>query len=87
MDIAKYLEVGDNEIIVNSKNFHKNSTPGINILSQIIRKNDSVLFSSDENWRVRKVNASKWVNVELKENPLEIISPNFTTNRKSWIER
>jgi hypothetical protein len=26
-------------------------------------------------------------NVEEKENSLEIIAPNFKTNRKSWIER
>ncbi len=44
-------------------------------------------FSSDKNWKAKNDGTAQWIPVEIKENALEIIAPNFSTFRKSWIER
>lgn len=87
LDITNFLSVGENEIIVESKNYYDNKTPGINIISEIITENDTIMLMTDDTWKVNKLGTDNWVSVQVIENPLEIIAPNFSTKRKSWIER
>lgn len=87
INIAKFLKSGENEIIIEAKNYYDKKTPGINIASEILTDADTIIFSTDENWKVRNFEEEEWINAEVIQNPLEIIAPNFNTNRKSWIER
>ena len=87
IDVKKYLKPGENKILVEARNYYTAKTPGINITSKIVTQSGSIRYSSNDNWKVRNSNSDEWVDVEVKENPLEIIAPNFTTKRKSWIER
>jgi len=87
IDISEFLKLGENKISVESKNFYTSKTPGINIIGEVITKSGTINFMSDENWSVKKDESVKWQPVDIKENSLEIIAPNFTTKRKSWIER
>ncbi|MCB0753387.1 MAG: hypothetical protein KDC52_18090, partial [Ignavibacteriae bacterium] len=94
IDVSKYLKQGENEILVEARNYYDSKTPGINIIAEIITEKDTVNFMSDENWKTmdlssdnNSIDLNKWVDVEVKQNPLEVIAPNFATKRKSWIER
>jgi len=87
INIAEFLKFGENEIIIEAKNYYDKKTPGINIISEILTDANTIIFSTDENWKVRKFEEEEWINAEVMQNPLEIIAPNFNTNRKSWIER
>ncbi|MCB9249935.1 MAG: hypothetical protein H6613_15970 [Ignavibacteriales bacterium] len=94
LDISKYLKQGENEILVEARNYYDSKTPGINITAEIITEKDTVVFMSNENWKTmnlssdnNSIDLNKWVDVEVKQNPLEVIAPNFATKRKSWIER
>ncbi len=87
IDIAKYLKQGENKILVEARNYYTAKTPGINITAKIVTQSGTIKYSSNDNWKVKNSNSDKWVDVELQENPLEIIAPNFKINRKSWIER
>lgn len=86
-DVKKYLKQGENKILVEARNYYTTKTPGINITAEIISQSGTIKYSSNNNWKVKSLNSNEWVDVEVKENPLEIIAPNFTTKRKSWIER
>ncbi|MCP5062225.1 MAG: family 20 glycosylhydrolase [Ignavibacteriae bacterium] len=87
IDITELLKLGKNTITVEAKNFYTSKTPGINIIAEIITKSGTINFMSDENWKVKNDILEEWQPVEMKENSLEIIAPNFSTKRKSWIER
>ena len=87
LDITNFLSIGENKIIVEAKNYYDNKTPGINIISEIITEKDTIMLMTDDNWKVNKFGTDNWVKVEVIQNPLEIIAPNFSTKRKSWIER
>lgn len=87
LNIKDFLHQGENKIIVEAKNYYNKTTPGINIISQIITENDTIYFSTDDSWKVQNENSHELLNAEVKDNSWEIIAPNFTTNRKSWIER
>ncbi len=87
IDVTKYLKEGENEISVDARNYYDSKTPGINIIAEIITSEKIIIFMTDEEWQVQNDGTDEWIPVEVKENNLEIIAPNFTTNRKSWIER
>ncbi len=87
LDLKKFLHQGENKIIIEARNYYDKRTPGINIISQIVTENDTIYFSTDETWKVQNENSNEILNAEVKDNSWEIIAPNFTTNRKSWIER
>jgi hypothetical protein len=87
IDFTKYLNKGENKILVEARNYYTAKTPGINISAEIFTQSGSIKYSSNDTWKVRNSDSDEWIEVEVKENPLEIIAPNFTTKRKSWIER
>jgi hexosaminidase len=87
IDVTKYLKEGENEISVDARNYYDSKTPGINIIAEIITSEKKIIFMTDEEWQVQNDGTDEWIPVEVKESNLEIIAPNFTTNRKSWIER
>jgi hypothetical protein len=87
IDVTKYLNKGENKILVEARNYYTAKTPGINITAEIFTQSGSIKYSSNDTWKVRNSDSDEWIDVEVKENPLEIIAPNFTTKRKSWIER
>ncbi|PID61697.1 MAG: hypothetical protein CR986_02625 [Ignavibacteriae bacterium] len=87
LDIKEYLCEGENEIILEAKNYYNQKTPGVNVYGRIITESDTIMISSNEDWQVRETSDDEWTKVELRENRLEIIEPDLDKNRKSWIER
>jgi len=87
LDVTNLLEPGDNQILVEARNYYNNQEPGINIIAEVKTISENLIFTSNENWKVKEYGSDEWIPVEIKDNALEIIAPNFTTKRKSWIER
>ena len=87
IDVKKYLKVGINTITVEAKNY-KLKNACINLLGNIVTENGSIKILTNEEWQSRETTNDNWINAVVKiKDRSEIISPNFNTLRKSWIER
>lgn len=87
LDIREFLVKGNNIIMVEANNYKKKNAC-INVLGKIVTENGSIKISTDEKWQSRETNTDKWINAVVKiHDRSEIISPNFNTLSKSWIER
>ena len=57
-------------------------------MGQRLTKEDTVQIISSDNWLTNNRQNDIWVNAAEDDiNKMEIIAPNFSTLRKSWIER
>lgn len=87
LDVREFLVEGANTIMVEANNYKKKNAC-INVLGKIVTENGSIKISTDDKWQSRETTNDKWINAVVKINDRsEIISPNFSTLRKSWIER
>ncbi|MCX6150813.1 MAG: family 20 glycosylhydrolase [Ignavibacteriales bacterium] len=89
LDIAKYLKKGENEIVVEVKNYNRTGSAGFNLISQIETGNSTLEILSDESWQGQDLsdNTDSWNSTVIKDYPFIITAPNFKTGRSSWIER
>lgn len=86
IDITKLLHKGKNVIEVETENFNKTGSAGVNITSEIIIGGKKLSIQTDESWSGRNSKID-WKNVSTKAYPFEVIAPDFSTKRTSWIER
>lgn len=86
LDITKFLQKGKNVIEVETETFNRSGSAGVNIISEITCGNKKIAVLSDESWQAKTGN-DDWKNAVIKSYPYEIIAPDFSTKRTSWIER
>ena len=87
IDIKNFLKQKNNIIRVEAKNYKLNNA-SINVNGNITAGENVIKIESNEDWKVKKINADEWTNAKIDEtNTLEIIAPDFSSLRKSWIER
>jgi len=86
IDIAKLLQKGKNVIEVEAETFNKNGSAGVNIIAEISTPGEKISLKTDESWSTKSPGAN-WKPATVKPYPFEIIAPNFSTKRTSWIER
>jgi hypothetical protein len=85
-DITSYLTVGNNIIEVKAQSFKKAPAAGCNVIGMIRSGSETIEIYSDEQWKT-SVDSVNWTNAVTKNYGYNIVSPDFTTKRPSWIER
>ena len=84
IDIKDHLKLGENEIKIISENFNSKGKAGFNLIGLI---NETPIYS-DGSWKAKPLNSENdFVNAVKKDYRYEVIQPNFSTKRTSWIER
>lgn len=98
LNIRQYIIEGNNEIVIKVKNYNRGlkvkgfQTPiiedaSINVYGRVKSLGEEVYIISDnKSWECKNKNGD-WVKVTSKPYFYEIVSPNFSTGRTSWIER
>jgi hexosaminidase len=86
IDVARYLVKGANTIEVEVETFNSNGSAGFNLISEIKCGDKITNLISDNSWQTKN-SVTDWENAFVKAYPFEVISPDFSTKRTSWIER
>lgn len=96
-DILRNLKVGQNIIAVETANYNKGGSAGVNIYAELFFPDGSKhKLMTDTSWNTstlvnpgwkEKEAAGDWVRASVKSFKGEVIRPNFSTQRYSWIER
>ena len=93
INIQPFLVGGTNSIHVLAESFNKKKGGGFNLIASIKSDGKEIIIKSDDSassttkWLGREPNVGQWKDVISKPYPSEIIGPNFSTKRTSWIER
>ena len=92
LDIANHLKKGKNEVVIEVENFNKNGSASVNLTSYFKDSNyriDTYSEKKENNseWFVKQSDGKEWLKPRIHEYPFEVIAPNFSSERKSWIER
>lgn len=88
LDVTDYLQEGENSIKVVAESFNRAPFAGFNLTSRIATNEDTLFIKSDESWMARPVDSGEdWSRAKKKDYRFTIVSPNFNTDRASWIER
>lgn len=92
IDVLPYLKTGKNTIRLEVINYSSKGAAGFNLTSFIpdnIFSFDSYAndYLKNSRWFGREIGTVEWKNTVSKKYPYDVIAPNFSTGRKSWIER
>lgn len=92
INVLPYLKTGKNIVRLEVVNYSKRGAAGFNLTS-FMPDNDFSFDSyandylKNSRWFGREVGTSKWENTVSKKYPFDVIAPDFSSGRKSWIER
>lgn len=97
-DVTSHLKTGENIIAVEAFNYEKEKSAGFNLYGELIHRDGSVQkILSDTTWNVTTKIFSDWRNISSTDDEWkqaaagrfrgEVIRPNFSVGRASWIER
>lgn len=92
IDVLPHLKVGKNKIRLEVINYSRKGAAGFNLTSFMpdnLVSFDSYASDSINNsrWFGRTIGTKEWKPTVSKKYPYDIIAPNFSSGRKSWIER
>jgi hexosaminidase len=93
INIKSFLVTGTNSVRIIAESFNKKNGAGFNLIASIKSGKKELIVISDDlkssssKWLGRDPNNGPWKDVVSKPYPFEVIAPNFSTKRTSWIER
>ena len=88
IDATKYFKKGKNKIVIKAESYKGSKGAGINLISEITTVNGMFEVITDEKWKSRSADPKReWKKSISKDYKYTVITPNFDTDRTSWIER
>jgi len=92
INILDYLKVGKNTLRIEVINYNPRGSAGFNLASylkdcQINLDSYASDIPNNAKWFGRELGKIHWIKPVAKKYPYEVIAPDFSRERKSWIER